>query len=223
MFDLISSHEITTLLATYGYLAVLTVVAIESMGVPVPGEMTLILASIYAGTTHHLHIALVILAAGGGAVLGDNLGFLIGREGGYRLLHRYGKYVRLDENKLGLSQQLFDTHGGKMVFFGRFLPVLRIWAAFLAGAHRMPWRRFLAFNAAGGITWATLMGLAGYTFGSTVLKIGGPVGIAAGLVSTLAMVGVGLVLHRNQHRLERKPQHKTERKPVPIEVCRQAA
>jgi membrane protein DedA with SNARE-associated domain len=106
------------LLATYGYLAVLLFVAIESTGIPFPGETMLLVAAIAAGTTHQLSVAWVIVAAAGGAILGDNLGFWVGREGGYRLLRRYGRYIRLEERRLKLGQYLFLKHGGKVVFFG---------------------------------------------------------------------------------------------------------
>lgn len=203
MLDLFSTHQLVHLVATYGYWAVLLVVAIESMGVPVPGETTLLAASVYAGATHRLEVALVIGAAAAGAILGDNLGFLLGRSGGSRLLHRYGKYVRLDERRLRLGQYLFQRHGGKVVFFGRFVAVLRAWAAFLAGAHRMSWRRFLVFNTAGGIVWATLMGLTGYAFGSTVLGLGGLIAAASTALAVLVMAAILFVLHRNEQRLQR--------------------
>src|SRR5213592_4404217 len=164
-------------LATYGYLAVFIFVAIESAGIPFPGETMLLIAAIYAGRTHHLSLPLVIVAAASGAILGDNIGFWIGREGGYRLLRRYGRYIRLDERKLKLGQYLFIKHGGKVVFFGRFVAVLRAWAAFLAGTNRMPWPRFLIFNAAGGIVWATLFGLGGYFLGDNIHRFTGPIGI----------------------------------------------
>src|SRR5712692_6712168 len=121
--------------------------------------------------THLLAIALVIVAAASGAILGDNLGYWVGREAGYRLLRRYGRYIRLEERRLKLGQYLFRRHGGKVVFFGRFVAVLRTWAAFLAGTNRMPWNRFLVFNAAGGILWATLYGLGGYTLGKEVHRL----------------------------------------------------
>lgn len=158
MFHL-GTSTLMHLLATYGYLAVLLFVAIESTGIPFPGETMLLVAAIAAGTTHQLSIAWVIVAAAGGAILGDNLGFWVGREGGYRLLRRYGRYIRLEEHRLKQGQYLFLKHGGKVVFFGRFVAVLRAWAAFLAGTNRMRWPRFLLFNAAGGIVWATLYGL----------------------------------------------------------------
>jgi len=182
-------------------LAVLLFVAIESMGVPFPGETMLLAAAIYAGTTHHLQLPLVIAAAAAGAILGDNVGYLAGREGGYRLLRRYGRYIRLDERKLKLGQYLFLRHGGKVVFFGRFVAVLRIWAAFLAGTYRLPWTRFLAYNAAGGIVWATVFGLGGYVLGDNVHRLTGPVGIGGALLgAALALAGV-VWLRRNERRL----------------------
>ena len=186
----------------YGYWAVLVFVAIESTGLPFPGETMLLVAAIYAGKTHHLFIPLVIVAAASGAILGDNVGFWIGREGGYRLLRRYGRYIRLDERKLKLGQYLFLKHGGKVVFFGRFIAVLRAWAAFLAGTNRMRWVPFLFFNALGGIVWATLFGLGGYFLGNNVHRLTGPVGIIASVLAVLLIIGFLLFLRRNEQRLE---------------------
>ncbi len=197
----VRGHGVAGLLATYGYWAVLVFVAVESMGVPFPGETMLLAAAIYAGTTHHLQLPLVIAAAAAGAILGDNVGYLAGREGGYRLLRRYGRYIRLDERKLKLGQYLFALHGGKVVFWGRFVAVLRIWAAFLAGTYRLPWRRFLLYNAAGGVVWATVFGVGGYALGDNVHRLAGPLGIAGAALAALAL-GAGLVfLRRNEHRL----------------------
>jgi membrane protein DedA with SNARE-associated domain len=137
--------NVAHLLATYGYGAVFLCITIESTGIPFPGETMLLIAAIAAGTTHQLSIPLVIVAAASGAILGDNLGFWIGREGGYHLLRRYGRFVRLDERKLKLGQYLFLKHGGKVVFFGRFVTVLRAWAASLSGTNQMRWSRFLFF------------------------------------------------------------------------------
>ena len=197
----VATHDLTHLLNTYGYWAVLLFVAIESTGIPFPGETMLLIAAIYAGRTHHLAIPLVIAAAATGAILGDNLGFWVGREGGYRLLRRYGRYVRLEERRLKLGQYLFDQHGGKVVFFGRFAAVLRTWAAFLAGTNRMPWDRFLVFNASGGIVWATVYGLGGYVLGDNVHRLTGTVGIIAAVLAALAVVAGFIYLRRNEHRL----------------------
>ncbi len=162
----------------------------------------LIVAGIYAGKTHHLSLPLVIAAAAAGAILGDNLGFWVGREGGYRLLRRYGHYIRLDERKLKLGQYLFLKHGGKVVFFGRFIAVLRAWAAFLAGTNRMRWPSFLLYNALGGILWATIYGVGSYLLGNSIDRFTGPVGIAFIVLAILVMVAGFIFLQRNEHRLE---------------------
>jgi membrane protein DedA with SNARE-associated domain len=195
-----SDQALTHLLATYSYWAVLLFVAVESTGIPFPGE-TMLLAAIYAGTHHSIHIALVILAAAAGALLGDNLGFLVGRSGGFRLLRRYGHAVHLDERQLKLGIYLFHRHGGKVVFFGRFVAVLRAWAAFLAGTSRMPWGRFLVANAAGGILWATLYGWGGYAVGDNIYRLSGPVGVASVVLAVLAIVASFIVLRRREAQL----------------------
>jgi membrane protein DedA with SNARE-associated domain len=189
MFHLATS-TLTHLLATYGYLAVLLFVTIESTGIPFPGETMLLVAAIAAGTTHQLSIALVIVAAASGAILGDNLGFWVGREGGYRLLRRYGRYIRLDERRLKLGQYLFLKHGGKVVFFGRFVAMLRAWP------------RFLLFNAAGAIVWATLYGLGGYFLGDNIHRLVGPVGIVFLVLAVLLIIAGIVIVRRNEERLE---------------------
>lgn len=203
MFHIATSNLIH-LLTTYGYLAVLLFVAIESIGIPFPGETMLLVAAIYAGTSHRLSIVLVIVAAASGAILGDNIGFWIGREGGYRLLRRYGRYIRLDERKLKLGLYLFRKHGGKVVFFGRFVAVLRAWAAFLAGTNRMRWPPFLLFNALGGILWATIYGLGGYFLGKKIHQLTGPVGIVTIVLAVLIIVASLIFARRNEKQLEEK-------------------
>ncbi|MEO7003118.1 MAG: DedA family protein [Ktedonobacterales bacterium] len=196
------AFNISHLLAMYGYWVVLVFVLIESTGIPFPGETILIAAGIYAGSTHHLTIVLVVAAAAAGAILGDNIGYVVGREGGYRLLRRYGRYIRLDEGKLKLGQYLFMTHGGKVVFFGRFVSVLRAWAAFLAGVNGMRWSRFLVFNVAGGILWAAIYGIGAYALGNNIHRFTGPVGIVLGVGAAIIIL-VGLILlWKNEKRLE---------------------
>jgi len=193
--------DLTQLVATYGVWAVLFFVSIESMGVPVPGETMLLVAAVYAGATHQLSIAVVIAAAAVAAIVGDNLGYLIGRLGGERLLRRVGPVLHLTAGRLTMGRYLFQRHGGKAVFFGRFVAVLRVFAAFLAGTTRMPWRRFALANAAGGIVWATLMGLLGYGLGASVTGPLGYIGLA--LAAVIVVAGV-IVLRRNEQRWERE-------------------
>lgn len=199
-----SGHTIDHLLGTYGYLAVLVFVGVESLGVPFPGETMLIAAAIYAGTTHHLQIVIVIAAAAAGAIVGDNIGFGVGHWGGYRLLRRYGRYVRLNERRLKLGRYVFMRHGGKVVFFGRFVSILRTYAAFLAGTNRMPWWRFFAFNASGGILWAAIYGVAYYHLGSALRSASTTVDIAVGIAAGALIVVFLIYLRRNESRLSKE-------------------
>ncbi len=201
MFHL-ATAELIHFLTVYGYWAVLLFVAIESTGIPFPGETMLLVAAIYAGATHRLAIPLVIAAAALGAIVGDNLGYWVGREGGYRLLRRYGRYIRLDERKLKLGQYLFRKYGDKVVFFGRFIAILRAWAAFLAGVNRMPWGSFLLYNALGGIIWATLYGLGGYFLGNNVHRLTGPIGLITIALGLLIIIAFLVFVRRNERRLE---------------------
>jgi membrane protein DedA with SNARE-associated domain len=197
-----TGHELNQLVSAYGYWAVMLFVGIESIGIPFPGETMLLAAAIYAGTTHNLDIALVIAAASAGAVLGDNIGFWFGREFGYELVLRYGQYIHLDQAKMKLGMYLFLKHGGKVVFFGRFVAVLRTFAALLAGVNQMDWRRFLAFNLAGGVAWATILGVAGFIFGRQARHLLGAAGLVILFVAAILLVAAFIAVRRNQRRLE---------------------
>lgn len=199
---MLSQLDVPHLLSVYGYWGIAVAVGLESMGVPVPGETVLIAAAVYAGTTHHLSIALVIAAAAAGAIIGDNIGFWIGREFGFRLLLRYGRYVGLDEGRLKLGHYLFRRHGGKVVFFGRFIAVLRTLAALLAGVNRMQWPRFLFFNAAGGIVWAAGYGIIAYVLGSSAQQLLGEVGLAAMAVAAAVIIAAVVIGRRHMQRLK---------------------
>jgi membrane protein DedA with SNARE-associated domain len=198
---MIASGTLPHLIATYGYWVVGGIIALESMGLPLPGEATLIAAAVYAGKTHQLNIWLVITAAAAGAMLGDNLGFWVGREIGYRLLLRYGRYVRLTEPRIKLGQYLFREHGGKIVFFGRFVAVLRALAALLAGANDMDWPRFLVFNAAGAITWAALYGGAAYYFGHELVHVTKAAAFGLTIVAAIAIGVMLFIVHRREAEL----------------------
>jgi membrane protein DedA with SNARE-associated domain len=189
------------LVATHGYWLIALTVGIESMGIPLPGETMLVTAAIYAGATHHMSIALVVAAAALGATLGDNLGFLIGQRA-FPWLQRHGHVVRLDKDRLRLGEYLFRRHGGKVVFFGRFVAVLRAFAALLAGANQMAWSRFLFFNASGAVVWSGVYGGAGYWFGEAVERLTRPLGLmmlGAGAVGAIAGV---LYVRRHEAALQ---------------------
>ncbi len=199
---LISGKEIDHLLTSWGYAVAFVFVAIESLGVPFPGETALIAAATYAGTTHHLNIAGIVVAGAAGAIVGDNIGFGLGYWGGWRLLRRYGKYVRLTESRLRLGSYVFMRHGGKVVFFGRFVTGLRTWAAFLAGTTHMPWRRFLVFNASGGIVWALVIGLGYFYIGRALGTASTGIDIALGVAVIVWIVSSALYLRRHEKRLQ---------------------
>ena len=148
-----------------GYPAIAFFIFIECVGIPIPGETMLLLASFYAATDNRLQIPIVIACAAVGAILGDNVGYYIGYKGGRALVQRFGRYVFVKMEHLDKAERFFNRHGAKTVFFGRFISLLRIWSAFLAGMNKMDWRTFLFYNGLGGIVWSTYVGLLGYTAG----------------------------------------------------------
>ena len=190
-------------IAQYGYFAVFAIVALESAGVPLPGETTLLTAAIFAGQGT-LDIRGVIGAAALAAILGDNLGYWVGREFGFPLFYRYGHLLPVDEGKLKVAQYLFLRHGGKIVFFGRFVAILRTFAAFLAGVNRLEYMRFLTFNALGGVIWACVFGLGGFFLGVAFETYARPVGIAALLCAVIGAIGASRFIshHVNALRAE---------------------
>lgn len=185
------------LLTQYGYIAVFVLVAAESLGVPLPGETILIAASLYAGSTHNLSVVVIFAVATLAAIMGDNVGYWIGDKGGYRLLHRYGHHLRVDDTKIKIGRLIFDRHGGKVVFFGRFVSVLRTYAAFLSGTMKMSWRRFFPYNASGAIVWAALYSFLPYLVGSAIDRVATPVDIVVGVLAAIVVV-VAIVLVKRQ-------------------------
>jgi membrane protein DedA with SNARE-associated domain len=193
--------SIGSLITSYGYLAVFVLVGAESLGIPLPGETALITAAIYAGHTHRLNPWLIFLVAAAAAIIGDNIGYWIGDKGGYRLARRYGPKVRLDERKLKTARYLFDLHGVKVVFFGRFVSVLRTYAAFLAGTSKMRWRRFLPANAAGGIVWAAIWTFAAYLAGNALKRASGIINLVFIGAAVIAIVVAILLVRRQTSKL----------------------
>jgi membrane protein DedA with SNARE-associated domain len=166
-------ESLSSLVSHHGYLVVTLAIGLESMGVPLPGETMLISAAIYAGSTHGLRLWPLLLSAILGAIVGDNLGFAIGRRYGHPLLLRHGHLLRINASRIKLGEYLFRHHGGSVVFIGRFVAVLRALAALLAGINQMPWRRFLVFNALGAVVWAGGYGYAAYLFGRELERVSG--------------------------------------------------
>jgi membrane protein DedA with SNARE-associated domain len=185
---------LTHLLLTYGLVLLFAVVAIESAGVPLPGETALVAAAILATPQHHHYsIVTVIAVAAAAAIVGDNVGYWIGRTGGRKLLQRWGPVRRYADRALPPGERFFEKHGGKTVFIGRFVSVLRVTAAWLAGITHMSWWRFFLWNAAGGICWAIAVGLVAYYFGKTAADAVGRYGLLGAIVvivlAALAFIG----------------------------------
>jgi membrane protein DedA with SNARE-associated domain len=201
-----SKDALDHLLGEYGYGLVLVVIMLEAMGVPLPGESMIIGAAIFAATTGKLQIEWVIAAAVVGAIMGDNFGYLIGRQLGIPLLRRYGRHVGLTDQRLDLGRWLFSKQGGKVVFFGRFIALLRTFVALFAGATGMEWKTFLLWNAVGGVVWASAYGVAAYLLGDVMRRMQGSVGIAVGVVAVVVVITAAILLRRNESRLERKAQ-----------------
>jgi membrane protein DedA with SNARE-associated domain len=200
----VSHDDLVFGLEAYSYLGVALAIALESMGVPVPGETALIAAALYAAKTQALNIWVLIAFASAGAIFGDNFGYWIGREIGFRVLLRYGSYIGLTDSRIKVGQYLFQRHGGKIVFFGRFVALLRSLAALMAGLNQMSWPRFVIFNAAGGILWAACCGLAAFYFGKSIDAFTRPVGLAVLLVGTVLLLLLLWFIRRHEAGLVMK-------------------
>lgn len=199
---IISLQFLQNALHTVGYPAVTLFIMIESAGIPFPGETMLLLASFYAAIDHQLNIALIIACAALGAIIGDNIGFYVGRTGGKAFVERYGRYLFLKPQHLERAEKFFAKYGDKTVFFGRFVAILRAWAAFLAGVNQMRWRTFLIYNAAGGILWAIIFGLLGFYAGrifhdnfSRVEHLASTISWIVGAVIVIAVIIIMLVVY----------------------------
>jgi membrane protein DedA with SNARE-associated domain len=182
-----------------GYLALGLLVGVEASGIPLPGETALITASILA-SQGKLSIEAVIAVAAAAAIIGDNVGYLLGTKLGRRVLERPGPIRAHRLTILRRGDALFDRHGSKAVFFGRWIAGLRIWAAWLAGISTMRWRSFLLWNALGGIAWAIWFGLLGYFGGEAAARLAARLGVAAAVAVGLVALGAYLFLRRLRPR-----------------------
>jgi membrane protein DedA with SNARE-associated domain len=184
-----------------GIPALFALIAVETMGIPLPGETALIAAGIFA-SQGHLSIEWVIVAAAAAAILGDNVGFFIGRKYGRRLLEwEGGPFPHHRKKLIELGEPFFEKHGPKAVFLGRWVAGLRITAAWLAGAHHMRWPVFTFYNALGGICWATSVGLVSYYLGhtaETVFKTAGLAGLGAAALLGVVAYAIAKLRKRNR-------------------------
>ena len=181
----------TQLLLDYGLVLLFVLVAIESAGVPLPGETAMITAAVFARPEHHRYSLISVMIVGAaGAIVGDNVGYSLGRFGGRRLLSRWGFTERYAAKALPPAERFFEKHGPKTVFFGRFIALLRVTAAWLAGISRITWWRFFAWNAAGGIVWSVAISLLAYWAGKAVAEAVSHYG----LYGVIGLVILGVVL-----------------------------
>lgn len=191
----------THVIHSYGYLAVFVFVAIESLGVPIPGESALIAAGAYAGETHKLNPWLIFLVAAVAATAGNIAGYSIGRKGGFALALRYGSKIRLDQHKLKVGRYVLDTQGSKVVFFGRFVSVLRTYVAFLAGTLDMRWHKFVVATVAAALAWAGIYTALAYNAAGTLKRLSGTVDLALAGVAVVVVVAVLFVVRHQVKRL----------------------
>ena len=197
----ISSNRLLDLFGRYGYFVIFVPVLLETAGVPLPGETTLLLSGV-AASTGRIDPWIAIAVGSTAAILGDNIGYAIGRYGGRRLVMRLAHIGRI-EKSLAWGEQFFARHGGKTVFLARWIFGLRIFGAWIAGMVHMPWRVFFFWNAAGGITWcASVIGL-GYFFGHSLHVIEKLLGVG-GVIAVVSVAVVGLGAWR---RFERQKVH----------------
>lgn len=191
----------THFIAHYGLFFLFGIICLESAGLWVPGETALIAAAVYA-TNGNLSIVAVIVVAAAAAIIGDNIGYWLGREGGRRLLYAWERLGRFADRVLPPAERFFERHGGKAVFFARFFGGLRVTGAWMAGITRMQWWRFLVWNAAGGIVWAISVGIVAYYAGRAVADSIARYGVYGGIALGLLVVAAIAALHVWRRRVE---------------------
>ena len=194
------AHHFTRLLQTYTYPGVLSLVMLESLGIPLPGEIALVTAAAYASLGHNVSIVVVITLAALGAIVGGVLGYWIGIKGGLPLVTRYGGYVGVRQSHVEKAHGFFERNGAKTILFGRFVAVLRTWAALIAGAACMSFTKFVAYNTLGSIVWAIVFGILGFYFGRDLPLLERYISrVSFGILIALAVaIGVWVILRRRR-------------------------
>jgi membrane-associated protein len=201
-------HLVRHILVSWGYWALLLALFGESMGLPLPGETVLMFASFLTHKQTGLRIEWVILIGIAAAVMGDNLGFYLGRHFGKTFIRWAKKILRLDDEDIQAAKKLIERHGGRTIFFSRFIFGLRTIAGPMAGSLEMPWMRFFKFNLSGAATWVVGMSFMGYAFANEFNSLLGYIEKASwGIAGGLLLLGY-LVWRRAKHRYKSQQQRK---------------
>jgi membrane protein DedA with SNARE-associated domain len=188
----------------YGYWTIFFGVMLENAGLLIPGETILLVAGYFAASRpEHFNIFRVMLTAATGAVIGDNIGFWVGHTFGRAFLLKVGRFVFLTEKRLAHMENYFKSHGNKTILVARFITGLRVFAALLAGASKMPWRVFFVYNVAGAILWAIVITTLGYLFGQSLPLLVKWVG-RSGTIFLIAVIVIGLVVWKVRERRKQK-------------------
>ncbi len=171
---------------------------------PLPGETILVGAAVLAGTSGEMDIVNIVAAAAAGAIVGDAVGYVVGRQLGLPFLRKFGRHLRLNDDRLLIGRDLFVKYGNGVVFFGRFVAILRMFAALLAGANGIPAARFFMFNIAGGVCWASLFGFGAYALGSEIYKISGVLSAISFGIFVAAGYAFSMLIRRHETILLRR-------------------
>ena len=191
----------THFIQNYGLWFLFGIVGLESAGLWLPGETALIAAGVYA-SKGHLSITEVVAVAAVAAIIGDNIGYWLGREGGRRLIYRWGWSRRIADRVLPPAERFFERHGGKAVFLARFFGGIRVTGAWMAGITHMSWWKFLFWNALGGVVWATVVGLVSFYAGRAAADAIAHYGALGGIAIAVLIVVVVVAVHLLRRRAE---------------------
>jgi membrane protein DedA with SNARE-associated domain len=198
------AHHLSRLLQSYTYPVLVALVLLESVGIPLPGEIALVTAAAYA-SLGHISIYIVIILAAAAAIVGGILGYLIGIKGGLPLVVRYGSYVGVKRSHIERTHAFFERNGAKTILFGRFVAILRTWAAVVAGAASMSFTKFVIYTSIGSVVWAIVFGFLGFNFGRDLPLLEKYISRASlgVLIIGVVAVAVFLIIQRRRSKAER--------------------